>query len=233
MVHSKHQPFMQTNIYIVNTYHFKIPSLEKMQNNSIQHNANDIDFEWILIKELTQDIKVKKMQPCLIMKTKFLVQLAAAKTIQQAQGLTMDELLFHPTDVPYATLSHICTEEKLHFSAPLHFYPDNFHITIKKKWQNYQVTHLLIQFSSILFFPTFISSIFLFQFNEFLSSNVYLSQIPSHFIHYSALFQLFSIFIFHNPHHSLYFSIFNLANPHIIRQYTFSTRSNSSIVQLS
>jgi hypothetical protein len=102
-----------------------------------QHNANDFDFEWMLIKALTQDIKVKKMQPCLIMKSKFLVQHAAAKTIQQAQGLTMDELRFHPTDVPYATLSHICTKEKLYFSAPLHFHPDNFHITIKKKWQNY------------------------------------------------------------------------------------------------
>jgi hypothetical protein len=32
-------------------------------------------------------------------------------------------------------------KEKLYFSAPLHFHPDNFHITIKKKWQNYQVTH--------------------------------------------------------------------------------------------
>lgn len=118
--------------HIVNTYHLKIPSLEKMQNNSIQHNANDIDFEQMLIKALTQNIKIKKMQPCLIIKTKFIVQLAAAKTIHQAQGLTMDELLFHPTDVPYATLSHICTEEKLHFSAPLHFYLDNFHITIKR-----------------------------------------------------------------------------------------------------
>jgi hypothetical protein len=47
------------------------------------------------------------------------------------------------------------------------------------------------------------------------------------------LFQLFSIFIFPDAHHSLFFSIFNLANPHIIQQYTFSTRSNSSIVQLS
>jgi hypothetical protein len=36
------------------------------------------------------------------MKTKFIVQLAAEKTIHQAQGLTMDELLFHPTDVPFA-----------------------------------------------------------------------------------------------------------------------------------
>jgi hypothetical protein len=45
------------------------------------------------------------------MKTKFIVQLAAAKTIHQAQGLTMDELLFHLTDVPFATLSHICTKE--------------------------------------------------------------------------------------------------------------------------
>jgi len=76
----------------------------------IQLNANDIDFEWMLIKALNQDIKVKKTQPCLIMKTKFIVQLAAAKTIHQAQGLTMDELLFHPTDVPFATLSHICTK---------------------------------------------------------------------------------------------------------------------------
>jgi hypothetical protein len=84
-----------------------------MQNHSIQLNANDIDFEWMLIKALTQNIKVKKMQPRLIMKTKFLVQLAAAKTIHQAQGLTMDELLFHPTDVPYATLSHICTKRKI------------------------------------------------------------------------------------------------------------------------
>jgi len=82
-----------------------------MQNNSIQHNANDIDFEWLLIKALTQDIKVKKLQPCLIMKPKFIVQLPAAKTIHQAQGLTMDELLFHPTDIPYATLSHICTKK--------------------------------------------------------------------------------------------------------------------------
>jgi hypothetical protein len=101
-----------------------------MQSNSIQHNANNIDFEWMLIKALTQGIKVKKMQPSLIMKTKFIVQLAAAKSIHQAQGLTMDELLFHPTDVPYATLSHICTKEKLYFSARLHFHPDNFHITI-------------------------------------------------------------------------------------------------------
>jgi hypothetical protein len=69
------------------------------------------------------------------MKTKFMVQLAAPKTIHQAQGLTMDELLFHPTDVPYATLPHICTKENLYFSAPLHFHPDNFHITIKKKME--------------------------------------------------------------------------------------------------
>ncbi len=105
--------------HIVNTYHFKIPSLGKMQNNSIQLNANDIDFEWMLIKALTQDVEVKKMQPCLIMKPKFIVQLAAAKTIHQAQILTMDELLFHPTDIPYATLSHICTKEKLYFSQHL------------------------------------------------------------------------------------------------------------------
>ena len=63
------------------------------------YKSYDIDSTWIPIESVAKEIKIGKNQSHLIARIHFPIQLAAAKTIHKAQGLSLDDLVFNPCGV--------------------------------------------------------------------------------------------------------------------------------------
>jgi hypothetical protein len=93
---------------------------------------NDIESKWTPIEPIIKNIKIGKFQSFILRRIKFSIQLATIIIIHHFQGLSLDELVFDPTNIQkhgltYTTISHIWTKEKLFLLTPLHhedFYVD-------------------------------------------------------------------------------------------------------------
>jgi hypothetical protein len=75
----------------------KIGTLTREKYN--HYYNNNIESKWTPIELIIKDIKVGKSQSFIITKIQFSVQLAAARTIHYSQGLSLNELVFDPTNV--------------------------------------------------------------------------------------------------------------------------------------
>jgi hypothetical protein len=58
-----------------------------------------MESKWTPIKLIIKDIRVGKSQSFIITKIQFPIQHATTRTIHRSQGLSLDELLFDPTNV--------------------------------------------------------------------------------------------------------------------------------------
>jgi hypothetical protein len=140
--------------------------LEPEQGKKIHYFKNNIESKWTPIEPIIKDIRVGKSQSFIITKIQFPIQLAIARTMHCSQGLSLDELVFDPTNIKkhgltYTTLSHIQTKEKLFLLAPLQhefFYVDpRIHVEMNRlktittwmplipQFQNLHNFHVIIQ----------------------------------------------------------------------------------------
>jgi hypothetical protein len=60
---------------------------------------NNLESKWTPIEPIIKYIRVGKSQSCIITRIQFSIQLTIAKTIHRSQGLSLSELVFHPTNV--------------------------------------------------------------------------------------------------------------------------------------
>jgi hypothetical protein len=95
---------------------------------------NNIESKCTPIELIIKDIRVGKSQSFIITRIQFQIQLATTITIHSSQGLSLDELVFDPTNVKkhgltYTTLFHIPTKEKLFLLTP--FQHENFYVDLK------------------------------------------------------------------------------------------------------
>jgi hypothetical protein len=95
---------------------FKIGTLTRKKYN--HYYNNNIESKWTPIEPIIKDIRVGKSQSFIITKIQFPIQLTTSKITYRSQGLSLNELVFDPTNVKkhgltYITLSHIRTKEKL------------------------------------------------------------------------------------------------------------------------
>ncbi len=84
---------------------------------------HEIHPTWTLIEPISKDIQIGSNFST-ITKTQFPIQLAIARTIQQAQGLTLDYLTFDPTNVykhglTYISFSRVNKKNKIYLLQPL------------------------------------------------------------------------------------------------------------------
>ena len=63
------------------------------------YKISDIDSTWTPIESVAKEIRIGKNQSHLITRIQFPIQLAAARTIHRAQGLSLDDLVFNPCGV--------------------------------------------------------------------------------------------------------------------------------------
>ena len=68
-------------------------------SHSHLYNCSDIDSTWTPIESVAKEIRIGKNQSHLVMRIQFPIQLAAARTIHRAQGLSLDDLVFNPCGV--------------------------------------------------------------------------------------------------------------------------------------
>ena len=95
------------------------------------YKSSDIDSTWTPIELVAKETRIGKNQSHVITRVQFPIQLAVARTIHRAQGLSLDDLVFKPCGVnrhglAYTTLSRIRSKEKLYLLAPLEI--SNFQI---------------------------------------------------------------------------------------------------------
>jgi hypothetical protein len=88
------------------------------------HYYNNIESKWTPIKSIIKDIKVGKSQSFIIKHIQFPIQFATTRTIHHFQGLSLNELVFDPTNMKkhglkYTTLSQVQTKEKIFLLIPL------------------------------------------------------------------------------------------------------------------
>jgi hypothetical protein len=118
---------------------FKIGTLTR--ERCIHYYNNNIEWKWTPIKPIIEDIKIDKSQSFILTRIQFPIQFARVRTIHHFQGLSLNELVFYPTNVKkheltYTTLSHIQTKEK--WLTPLQH--ENFYVDSKvnvkmNKWK--------------------------------------------------------------------------------------------------
>ncbi len=106
---------------------FNIRTLTREKYN--HYYNNNIESKWTPIEPIIKDIKVGKSQSFIITRFQFPIQLTTPRTIHPSQGLSLDELIFDPTNVKKhgltcTTLSPIRTKEKL--SMLVHFQHEFF-----------------------------------------------------------------------------------------------------------
>jgi len=115
--------------------------LEHKQEKKNHYYKNNVESKWTPIEPIIKDIKVGKSQSFIITKIEFSIQLTVARTIHYFQGLSLDELVFDPTNVKkhgltYITLSHIRTKEKQFLLNPFQheiFYVDpRIHVELNR-----------------------------------------------------------------------------------------------------
>jgi hypothetical protein len=63
------------------------------------HYNNNIESKWTPIQYIIKNIKVGKSQSFIITRIQFPIQLVVARTIRCFLGLSLDELVFDPTNV--------------------------------------------------------------------------------------------------------------------------------------
>jgi hypothetical protein len=73
---------------------------------------HEIHPTWTLIEPISKDIQIGSYSFHIITKTQFFIQLVTTCTLHQTQGLTLDYLAFHLTNVykhglTYKTLSRV------------------------------------------------------------------------------------------------------------------------------
>jgi len=143
---------------------FKIRTLIREKYN--HYCDNNIESKWTPIEPIIKDIKVGKSQSFIITKIQFPIQLTTSRTIYRYQGLSLNELVFDPTNVQkhgltYITLSRIQTKEKLILLAPFQhefFYVDlRVHVEMNRlktiatwiplifQFKNLHNSHVIIQ----------------------------------------------------------------------------------------
>ncbi len=110
----------KTIIWII----FRNSKIGTLIREKYNHYYNNIESKWTLIELIIKDIRVDKSQSFIIIKIQFPIQLATTRTIHCCQGLSLDELVFDPTNIKkhwltYTTLSHIQEKEKLFLLTPL------------------------------------------------------------------------------------------------------------------
>ncbi len=76
---------------------FKIETLIIERYN--HYYDNNIESKWTLIKPIIKDIRVGKSQSFIITRIQFPIQLAIARTIHHFEGLSLENLVFDPTNV--------------------------------------------------------------------------------------------------------------------------------------
>jgi hypothetical protein len=91
-------------------HNYTIGTLTREQYN--HYYDNNIELKWTPIEPIIEDIRVDKYQSFIIISIQFSIQLATTKTIHCFQGLSLDKLVFDPTNVEkhgltYMTLSYI------------------------------------------------------------------------------------------------------------------------------
>jgi hypothetical protein len=109
---------------------FKIGTLKREKYS--HYYDNDIELKWTPIEPIIKNIKIGKFQSFILTNIQFSIQLATLITIHHSQGLSLDELVFDPTNIKkheltYITIFHIRTKEKLFLLTPLQhgdFYVD-------------------------------------------------------------------------------------------------------------
>jgi hypothetical protein len=84
---------------------------------------HEIHPTWTPIEPISKDIQIGSSS-YIITKTQFSIQLAIARTIHQAQGLTLDYLTFDPTNVykhglTYTSFSRVKKKEFFNLLQPL------------------------------------------------------------------------------------------------------------------
>ncbi len=84
---------------------------------------HEIHPTWTPIEPISKDIQIGSNSST-ITKTQFPIQLAIARIIHQAQGLTLDYLTFDPTNVykhglTYTSFSHVKKKEFSYLLQPL------------------------------------------------------------------------------------------------------------------
>jgi hypothetical protein len=67
--------------------------------NIYNHHHNNIESKWTPIQYIIKNIKVGKSQSFIITRIQFPIQLVVARTIRCFLGLSLDELVFDPTNV--------------------------------------------------------------------------------------------------------------------------------------
>jgi hypothetical protein len=98
----------KTSIWIM----FQICKTGTLTREKYNHYYNNIELKWTPIERIIKNIGVGKSQSFIIIKIQFLIQLAIVRTIHHFKGLSLDELVFYPTNVEkheltYTTLFHI------------------------------------------------------------------------------------------------------------------------------
>jgi hypothetical protein len=98
---------------------FQISKIGTLTKEKYSHYyENNIESKWRPSEPIIKDIKVGKSQSFIIIRSKFPIQLVIVRTIHCSQGLSLDELVFDPTNLKkhgltYITLSRMQTKEKL------------------------------------------------------------------------------------------------------------------------
>ncbi len=122
-----------------NVLNSKIGTLTREKYN--HYYDNNIESQWTPIQPIIKDVRVGKSQSFIITRIQFSIQLTTIKTIYHFQGLSLDELIFDPTNVKkhgltYTTLSHIRTK-KIYFCQL--FSNMNFFMWTKNTCRNEQI----------------------------------------------------------------------------------------------
>jgi hypothetical protein len=75
---------------------FKIETLKREKYN--HYYNNNIESKWTPIELIIKDIRLGKSQSFIITKIQFSIQPALIRTIHYFEGLSLDELIFDPTN---------------------------------------------------------------------------------------------------------------------------------------
>jgi hypothetical protein len=78
-------------------HNFKIGTLT-IEKYSHYYN-NNIESKWTPIEPIIKNIKFDKSQSCIITKIQFSIQFVAVRAIHCFQGLSLNELIFYPTNI--------------------------------------------------------------------------------------------------------------------------------------
>jgi hypothetical protein len=84
--------------------------LETNKKNYRHYYDNNTESKWTPIEPIIKDIRVGKSQSFIITRIQFLIQFVVVTTIHRFQGVSLDEVIFDPTNVKkhglkYTTLS--------------------------------------------------------------------------------------------------------------------------------